>query len=150
MSETKRNQEDMENGEAWGMFSAFYSTNIEPKLREKAENRREDKKGKGKGKATQTHWAAPDYEHAGVGIAIHNKSLPYLKVLQAINSRIMYITLNAKGGNISLFLVYAPTATHSSDSQEDFYEKRALAINEVKGVFYIGGDYKDRKQARRR
>ena len=48
MSETKRNLEDMENGEAWGMYTTFYSTNIEPKLREKTEKKEKTEMGRGK------------------------------------------------------------------------------------------------------
>lgn len=56
----------------------------------------ENEKGK-----RNTHFNAPDREHAGVAIVIKNKLLKFAKLVQPINGRHVYLVLNAQGGYIA-------------------------------------------------
>ena len=143
--ETKRNTNDVEKGEAWGKYAVFYATSIDQKIREKQEKIREEKIGKGKGSGKTKHkpappWEAPDYEHRGVGIAIHRKHLNCLKEVRPINGRLISLTLNSKGNNINFISAYAPTAQSSMETKDTFYEELNDLINELKGEIIIGGD----------
>lgn len=79
IQETKRNTSDIESGETWDGYTIFYSTSIDPKIRDKEEKNREQRKGTGKGWGKNekgkrnTHFNAPDYEHAGVAIMIRTR-----------------------------------------------------------------------------
>ena len=86
VQDTKRNTSDVENGETWNGYTAFYSTSIDPKTKATKDKKQDAKlgnKAKGKGKGTQQdytpHWAAPDYEHAGVAIIIKSKWVKHIK-----------------------------------------------------------------------
>ena len=61
----------------------------------------------------------------------------------------MYIALNAKGGNIGFIATYAPTAESNTEDKENFYDTLTMAINEIKGIYYIGGDFNARIYNRR-
>lgn len=56
----------------------------------------------------------------------------------------MYITRNAEGGKTAFISAYAPTATASFDQKESFYDNLTTAINEVRAIYYIGGDFNAR------
>ena len=158
VQETKRNTSDVENGETWNGYTAFYSTSIDPKTKATEDKKRDAKlgnklKGKGKGKGAQQdytpHWAAPDYEHARVAIIIKNKWVKHLKKVPAINGRLMYVTLNTKGGDLTFISAYSPTAVSDMEKKDEFYENITLAINEITGPLYIGGDMNARIWNRR-
>ena len=87
-SETNRNTSDMHK---WDGYTVFYSTSVDPKIREQEEKKRDNRptggrKGKGKGQVIPfvpidpfAYRSDPDFEKAGVGIVINNKFLRYLK-----------------------------------------------------------------------
>ena len=72
-----------------------------PKLR-KADAARE---GKGKGKGSAPTKKEADYEHAGVGIAIHKKLMKHVEEVREVNGRIMVLKLKAAGGDLALISI---------------------------------------------
>ena len=149
ISETNRNTSDMHR---WDGYTVFYSTSIDPKVREQEEKRRENlpkgkRKGKGKGIPPHDPFAYksdPDYEKAGVGIVINNKLLRYLKDVKQTSGRSMHITLQAAGGDINFVSNYAPHAGYNLEDKEIFYETLSETLNGIRGKFYIGGDFNAR------
>ena len=80
LPETQHNIGGCEQFPAWGKYTVFYSTSIEPDTKAKEETKEQPTKKKGMGAKPPT-WA-PDCEHAGVAIAIHTRLMPHLKVVQ--------------------------------------------------------------------
>lgn len=150
LQETKRNTSDLENGGIWEEYTIFYSTSVDPKVREKEEKSRELRKGTGKGwgktkkEKRNTHFNAPDYEHAGVAIMIRTRLLKYTKIVQPISGRLMYLILKAEGGNLAIINAYAPTAMAPTEKKDMFYENLNRAINESGQIRIIGGDFNAR------
>ena len=84
--ETQHNTGGGEQFPAWGKYTVFYSTSIDPDTKAKEEAKRAATQKKGVGARPPT-WA-PDYENAGVAIANHKKLMPHLKVVQEIIGRL--------------------------------------------------------------
>ena len=137
LSETNVN---MSSYEKWDGYTCFFSSGIDPKVREKEEMKREQSKGRGKGKSPILNYrSAPDYENAGVAIVIKNSIITALKDVKQINGRIMKVTFEAHGSEISFFAVYAPHSLHDIEVKDTFYK-----IARARGVYYIGGDFNAR------
>ena len=66
LSETNKNIADVDK---WDGYTCFFSTDIDPKIRGKAEKQREGRKyGIGKGRGKSNYKKEPDFENAGVAI----------------------------------------------------------------------------------
>ena len=99
-----------------------------PKLKQQKEEKGKGKgKGKGtreadkgKGKATFPSQKDLDYEHAGIGIAIHQKWLKILEEVKEISGRIILLKFKGAGGSITFICTYAPIA-ESKDKDRDIF-----------------------------
>ena len=82
---------------------------------------------------------------AGVGIVISNKYLKYIKDVEPITDRIMYVTLNA-AVEINIVVVYMPTADRPQVEKQKAYEDLVTVITDKqsKGPIYIMGDFNAR------
>ena len=96
--------------------------------------------GKGKGPSRRD----PDFEHAGVGIAIKKKWLNNIKEVKEVSGRIMVVTLAAVGGDIHFVSVYAPPADHKLQKKEAFYDELSQTLEQLHGIVCIGGDFNAR------
>ena len=99
LPETQHNTGGYEQFPARGKYTVFYTTSIEPETRVKEEAKRAALQRKGAGAKPPT-WA-PDYEHAGVAIAIHKRLMPHLKLVQDINGRLTKATFYANVGDLT-------------------------------------------------
>ena len=117
-------------------------------LRKQAQQTRQQAKaremGKGKGKGKGPSRRDPDFEHAGVGIAIRKKWLNNIKEVKEVSGRVMVVTLAAVGGDIHFVSVYAPPADHKLQKKEAFYDELSQTIAQLHGIIYIGGDFNAR------
>jgi hypothetical protein len=94
--------------------------------------------GPGKGKGKGPSRTDKDFEHAGVGIAINKKWLNNVVQVKEISGRLMTIKLDTATGGITIFSVYAPTASRPLNEKEAFYDSLTKEINETDGILYIG------------
>ena len=110
--------------EKWNDYTCFFSTDIDPKVKEKEDKRREQNKGRGKGQPQGINYRlAPDFENAGVAIVIKNTLAGALKEVKPLNGRIMKVTFQAHGSDISFIAAYAPHSLHEIDTKEMFYNQ---------------------------
>ena len=75
--ETQHNTGGCEQLPAWGKYTVFFSTSIDPKTRAKEEAKRAALQKKGDRSVAPPTWA-PDYEHVGVAIAVHKRLMQRL------------------------------------------------------------------------
>ena len=103
--------------EYWDGYTAFFSTNIEPKIREREQNRRESVSIAVANKSPNnrtSHRLDADFEHAGVGIVMKNCFLNSLKDVEQINGRIATVTFASHGYDLTFVCAYArPTQRFS-------------------------------------
>ena len=99
----------------------------------------------GKGKWTFPSKRDADYEHAGVGIAIHQKWLKHLEEVKEVSGRIMVLRFKWAVGSVALVSIYAPTSESKGKDKDAFYDTLAKTVEEETGSFiYIGGDFNAR------
>ena len=131
--------------EYWYGYTAFFSTNIEPKIREQEQNRRESTSIADKRPNNGTsHRLDADFEHAGVGIAVKNCVLNSLKDVKQINGRIATVTFASHGYDLTFICAYAPHSGYPTDTKEEFYDQLSKEIALCRGHFYVGGDFNAR------
>ena len=109
LSETNVNSSSWE---AWDGYYCFFSSSIDPKVREKEMKRKEEKKSQASKDrtTTYTHFRnAPDFENAGVAIVIKGTLVDSLKDIKQINGRMMKATFAASGSDISFFCYICAT-----------------------------------------
>ena len=77
----------------------------------------------------------------GVGVIIRKDLRNYVKDVQAINERIMVVTLRGKV-DLHLFSAYAPTAAADADTKEALHKQPRKEVNtrKKKGLILIGAD----------
>ena len=122
LSETNVNSSSWE---AWDGYYCFFSSSMDPKVREKEMKRKEDNKSQANKDRTTayTHFRnAPDFENAGVAIVVKGTLVDSLKDIKQISGRIMKATFAASGSDISFFAIYALHSAHA------FEEKKAFMI----------------------
>ena len=144
LSETNVNSSSWE---AWDGYYCFFSSSIDPKVREKEMKRKEEKKSQASKDrtTTYTHFRnAPDFENAGVAIVIKGTLVDSLKDIKHINGRMMKATFAASGSDISFFAIYAPHSAHAGEEKENFYDSLSDEILQTKGTYYVGGDFNAR------
>ena len=71
-----------------------------PKVKEGEEAGKGKEKGKGKGKGKAPTRKESDYEHAGVGIAIHRNMLKHVEEVREVSGRAIVLKLKAAAGEI--------------------------------------------------
>ena len=122
-------------------------SDVDPKVREREIKKREANKGKGKGPSdgnAVNYRLAPDFENAGLAIVVKNSLMDALKDVKQIHRRIMKITFEAQGADISFLSVYAPHSTHDTETKEAFYDTLSDEVSRTKGIYYVGGDFNAR------
>ena len=92
----------------------------------------------------QNYRLAPDFENAGVGIAIKNNWLGAVKDVGQLNGRVMYITFCTKGPDITLVCAYAPQSGLDPEVKETLCQDLNSVVNSAKGNVTIGGDFNAR------
>ena len=69
---------------------------------------------KRKGKGTFLSKKDADYEHAGVGFAIHQKWLKHPEEVKEVNGRIIVLRFTGAGGSIAFISIRKNIQTHST------------------------------------
>ena len=142
LSETNVNTSSFE---VWNGFTCFFSSSIDPKIREREEKKREQNKGVGKGRQNNSNYrVAPDFENAGVAIVVKNTLIDALVDVKQINGRLMKISFGAQCSPISFFCAYAPHSSYDMEYKEEFYNQLSDEIASTTGIYYIGGDFNAR------
>ena len=79
----------------------------------------------------------------GVGFLINKRIKSCVLEVNAISDRIMYIRLNAKPRNISMFQVYAPTSDADDDVVQEWYDSLESAMDKIskKDIMIVQGDF---------
>ena len=77
-------------------------------------------KGKGKGKGKPPAKKESDYEHAGVGIAIHRNMMKHVEEVREVNGRVRVLKLKTAGGDMVFMSVYGPTTGSKETDKEAF------------------------------
>lgn len=79
----------------------------------------------------------------GVGFLLKKKWETSILGYWPINDRIILLKLKSKPFDISFIQIYAPTADHSDDEVEEFYDALNLAIKQTKStdVLFVMGDF---------
>ena len=75
-----------------------------------------------KTKYSTAHKNNPDYEHAGVAIAIHKKWVHLVEEVREISGRTMTVILNTGGGKLALIATYAPTADKAENTKNKYWD----------------------------
>ena len=88
--------------------------------------------------------SSADFENAGVGIVINSVLMPSLRDIKQINGRIIVATFEAQGSPVSFICAYAPHSGHNIEEKEGFYDQLSNEISQLKGCFYVGGDFNAR------
>ena len=127
--------------EKWDNSVCFFSSSVDPKVREREEIRRLDGRPEG---ARVNYRLLPDFENAGVGIAVRTTLLPSLHDVKQINGRIISASFEAQGSPLTLICAYAPHSGHSTELKEEFYDQLSMEISQIKGRYFIGGDFNAR------
>jgi exonuclease III len=134
--------------EYWDSCTAFFSTSIDPKVKEREEKKREDKNYRSSYPENEqrlpNYRLAADFENAGVGIVVRNTCINALQEVEHINGRIMTATFTAHGGDVRLVCAYAPHSAYPTEDKEYFYDKLAEHVQQFKGRQFIGGDFNAR------
>ena len=133
--------------EYWDSCTAFFSTSIDPKVKEREEKKREENyhpHGLGNEQRITNYRLAADFENAGVGIIVKNSCLNALQEVQHINGRVMTATFTAHGGDVRFVCAYAPHSAYPTEDKEEFYDKLAEHVQQFKGKQFIGGDFNAR------
>ena len=70
--------------------------------------------------------------------------MPSLRDIKQINGRIIVATFEAQGSPVSFICAYAPHSGHNIEEKEGFYDQLSNEISQLKGCFYVGGDFNAR------
>ena len=128
--------------EKWDSSTCFFSSNIDPKIREREMKKRDENINPGRARAN--YRTSEDFENAGVGIVINSSLLPSLRDIRQINGRIITATFEAQGSPLSFICAYAPHSGHTIEQKEEFYDQLSTEVSRIKGRFLIGGDFNAR------
>lgn len=113
--------------EKWGSSTCFFSSDIDPKIREREVKKREDSSLPGRfGAYSRT---MPDFEHSGVGIAIKTSLLPSLRDIRQINGRIIIAEFE-----LSFICAYAPHSGHNIEKRKSFMNSYLMRFHKSRVV----------------
>ena len=101
--------------EEWGSSFCFFSSGVDPKVREREMKKREETTISGPPGTTCRSPA--DFENAGVGIVINSVLMPSLRDIKQINGRILVATFEAQGSPVSFICAYAPHSGHKIEEK---------------------------------
>ena len=79
-------------------------------------------KGEGKGKGKPPAKKESDYEHAGVGTAIHRNMMKHVEEVREVNGRVIALKLKTAGGDMVFMSVYGPTAESKETDKDASYD----------------------------
>jgi len=139
MTETNVNSSCVET---WDGYAAFYSTNIDPKVKGREHNNRENAAFSGRRQCNPgtSHRLATDFEHAGVGIIVKDSLVNSTTHVRQRNGRIISITLSCQGFDVTMISAYAPHSGYQAEDKEAFYEQLSEEVACCHRRYFIGGD----------
>ena len=142
MTETNVNSSCVET---WDGYTAFYSTNIDPKVKEREQNNRENAALSGRRQCNPwtSHRLAADLEHAGVGIVVQDSLVNSITHVWHRNGRIISISFSCQG-YVTMISAYAPHSGYQTEDKEAVYEQLSEEIACCHGRYFIGGDFNAR------
>ena len=89
-------------------------------------------------------------KYAGVGAIVHPKLRPHLADIVQVNSRIIHLTFNKKGGKVHVVGCYAPHSGHDLEAvRQPFWDTLEECLEKIPQPepIYVTGDFNVRFQA---
>ena len=137
---------NMNSVETWQGYTTFFSTSVDPNVKDREEKKRENDRltGARPQNAGLNYRLAADFENAGVGIVVKNYLLNSIKNVRQVNGRVMSLTFASHGYDVTFVCAYAPHSGYPTEDKEAFFDDLTREISTCKGRYYISGDFNAR------